>query len=96
MIENISQCFGHFRDPQIQKAFVDALYDGGPFLGSLPAAIAENGLLIAQVGEASQLKSPPENVGLNKNRVAFIRTLSDLGFVVVRDYEEVSRLLATH
>ena len=77
------------RDPQIQKGFVDALYDGGPFLQSLPAAIAKNGILIAQVGEASRLKSPPEHISLNRNRVNFIRTLSDLGFVSLRDYEEV-------
>ena len=76
-------------DPQIQKGFVDALYDGGPFLHSLPAAIGKNGVLIAQVGEASELKSPPEHISLNRNRVNFIRTLSHLGFDVLRDYEEV-------
>lgn len=75
-------------DPQIQKGFVDALYDGGPFLHSLPAAIGKNGVLIAQVGEASELKSPPEHISLNRNRVNFIRTLSHLGFDVLRDYEE--------
>jgi len=75
-------------DPQIQKGFVDALYDGGPFLGSLPEAIAKDGILIAQVGEASELKSPPEHISLNRNRVNFIRTLADLGFVALRDYEE--------
>ncbi len=58
-------------------------------MGSLPSAISEDGILIAQVGEASRLHSPPEHVGLNRNRVNFIRTLSDLGFAVVRDYEEV-------
>jgi hypothetical protein len=71
---------------------VDALYDGGPFLGSLPSAIAEGGILIAQVGEASKLQSPPEHIGLNRNRVNFIRTLTNLGFNVVRNYEEVSGL----
>ncbi len=80
------------RDPQIQKGFVDALYDGGPFLHSLPAAIANDGILIAQVGEASALRSPPEDISLNRNRVNFIRTLSDLGFHALRDYEEVRYL----
>ena len=85
------------RDPQIQKGFVDALYDGGPFLQSLPAAIGQNGVLIAQVGEASELKSPPEHISLNRNRVNFIRTLSDLGFAALRDYEEVRLVpLGTH
>ena len=64
---------------------------------SLPAAIGHNGILIAQVGEASQLKSPPEHISLNRNRVNFIRTLSDLGFVALRDYEEVCCIqLSTH
>lgn len=75
-------------DPQIQKAFVATLYDGGPFLGSLPSAIADDGLFIAQVGESSKLNSPPEHIGLHRNRVNFIRSLSDLGFEAVRDYED--------
>ena len=42
-----------FSDPQVQKSFVDALYAGGPFLQSLPNALAPDGFLLAQVGEAS-------------------------------------------
>jgi len=49
----------------------------------------EGGILIAQVGEASRMQSPAENIGLNRNRVNFIRTLGNLGFNAIRDYEEV-------
>jgi hypothetical protein len=76
-------------DPQVQKDFVDALYDGGPFLGSLPNAVASNGILVGQVGQAPDLDSPSEEYSLNRNRVNFLRSLVDLGFDSIRDYEEV-------
>lgn len=77
-------------DPQVQKDFVDALYDGGPFLKSLPNAMANDGILVAQVGAAPKLHSPPEENSLDRNRVNFIRSLVDMGFESIRDYEEVS------
>jgi hypothetical protein len=76
-------------DPQVQKDFVDALYDGGPFLGSLPNAVASNGILVGQVGEGPDLDSPSEEYSLHRNRVNFLRSLVDLGFDSIRDYEEV-------
>ena len=78
-----------FSDPQVQKSFVDALYAGGPFLQSLPNALAPDGFLLAQVGEASGIDSPSEEHSLDRNRVKFIQSLVDLGFESVRDYEEV-------
>jgi len=75
-------------DPQVQKSFVDALYAGGPFLQSLPNALAPDGFLLAQVGEASGIDSPSEEHSLDRNRVKFIQSLVDLGFESVRDYEE--------
>jgi hypothetical protein len=77
-------------DPQVQKSFVDALYDGGPFLRSLPNAIASDGIFVAQVGEAPAITSPPEENSLSRNRMKFIQSLVDLGFESIRDYEEVS------
>ena len=72
--------------------FVDALYDGGPFLQSLPKALSSNGIFVSQVGEAPYLHSPSEEYSLNKNRVKLVESLVDLGFENVRDYEEVSEL----
>ena len=83
------------RDPQVQKVFVDALYDGGPFLQSLPKALASNGMFISQVGEAPYLDSPSEEYSLDKNRVKLIESLVDLGFESVRDYEEVSKSVSS-
>jgi hypothetical protein len=74
------------RDPQVQKDFVNALYDGGPFLHSLPNALAENGIFVAQVGAASSLNSPAEHLSLHQNRVNFVESLVSLGFLSIRDY----------
>uniref|UniRef100_A0A7S4EJQ9 PABS domain-containing protein n=1 Tax=Pseudo-nitzschia australis TaxID=44445 RepID=A0A7S4EJQ9_9STRA len=75
-------------DPQIQKTFVDTLYDGGPFLRSLPNALGENGIIIAQVGEGNTISSPSGEHSVDRNRIKFIETLVSLGFPTVRDYEE--------
>jgi hypothetical protein len=78
-----------YRDPQVQVEFVDALYDGGPFLTSLPKGLREDGILIAQVGEAAKMEAPAEERSWHRNRVKFIKTLIDNSFESVRDYEEV-------
>ena len=75
-------------DPQIQKEFVDALYDGGPFLKSLPNALKENGILISQVGQANSIRDPSGEFSIDKNRIKFIESLVSLGFPAIRDYEE--------
>lgn len=67
---------------------MDALYDGGPFLQSLPNALRKHGILIAQVGEANTVHSPSGEFSIDKNRIKFIETLVSLGFPTVRDYEE--------
>ena len=79
------------RDPQVQVDIVDALYDDGPFLKSLPNSLHKDGVMIAQVGEAARMKSPGEEFSWHKNRVKFIKTLISTGFESVRDYEEVSK-----
>lgn len=81
---------GLHRDPQVQVDIVEALYDGGPFLKSLPNALRDNGILVAQVGEAAKMEAPGEEYSWHKNRVRFIETLINIGFESVRDYEEVS------
>jgi hypothetical protein len=88
-------CFTPYRDPQIQKDFVEALYDGGPFLRSLPNALSENGIFVGQVGQAPSLKDPLEDHSLNRNRVKFIQSLIDLGFLSILDYEEVCEQRST-
>ena len=79
------------RDPQVHVDIVDALYDGGPFLTSLPNGLREDGILIAQVGEAARMEAPEEEHSWHRNRVKFIKTLINNGFESIRDYEEVSK-----
>jgi hypothetical protein len=76
-------------DPQVQKDFVDALYDGGPFMRSLPKALSDDGILVAQVGQAPDFRSSAEDFSINKNRVKFFESLVNVGFEHIRDYEEV-------
>jgi hypothetical protein len=76
------------RDPQVQKDFVDALYDGGPFLGSIPGALSEDGILTAQVGEGSRLDDAPEQLTNNRNRLKFVESLAKLGFQSILEYDD--------
>lgn len=76
-------------DPQIQKAFVNALYDSdGPFLKSIPKALDDDGVFIAQVGESSDGADPPEQVTDDSNRYRLVNSLPKLGFTTVRSYTD--------
>lgn len=68
---------------------MDALYDEGPFLRSLARAMSEDGIFVAQMGEAPGIFDPSEEHSISRNRVKFIQRLTELGFETVRDYEEV-------
>ena len=72
----------------MQKDFVNALYDEGPFLRSLAHAVASDGIFLGQMGEAPSVIDPPDDISINSNRANFIRQLTELGFESVRDYEE--------
>ena len=76
------------RDPQIQKDFVDALYDEGPFLKSIPNALTDDGIFISQVGESVHMEDPVEQNTDNRNRVKLVKSLSRLGFTTVRSYSD--------
>jgi len=75
-------------DPQVQREFADALYNEGPFVYSLWDALSESGVLVAQVGEASTIRSPSGEYSVDRNRLKFIEALAKLGFKAIRDYEE--------
>ena len=85
--------FSLYRDPQIQIPFVQALFAGGPFLSSIPNALSDEGILVAQVGESPSIVDAPEHLTLHRNRATFSRTLAELGFQVIRDYEEVRKIV---
>jgi hypothetical protein len=67
---------------------VNALYSVGPFVTSLLHALAEDGILVAQVGEAPNIRSPSGDFSVDRNRLGFIDALVTLGFQSIRDYEE--------
>lgn len=75
-------------DPQVQKDFVKALYDGSDFLYSLPNALTDNGIFVAQVGADGEITDPAEDLSLNLNRVKFIESLISVGFPAIRDYTD--------
>ncbi|KAL3915824.1 MAG: hypothetical protein SGILL_005465, partial [Bacillariaceae sp.] len=75
-------------DPQVQKEFVNALYDGSEFLRSLPNALSDNGIFTAQVGADALNKDPAEHLSLNHNRVKLIESLSAIEFDMIRDYSD--------
>jgi len=69
--------------------FVEALYDGGPFLQAVPKALTADGIFLCQVGEAPGLESPAEEASVNRNRAKFFSSLIKLGFQGTRAFEEV-------
>ncbi|KAG7360295.1 spermine/spermidine synthase domain containing protein [Nitzschia inconspicua] len=75
-------------DPQVQKDFVNALYDGSAFLHSLPNALADGGIFVAQVGAGGAINDPAEHLTLNLNRIKFIESLVSLGFPSIRDFTD--------
>jgi hypothetical protein len=73
-------------DPQIQREFADTLYEGGAPI--FTQGLREDGILIAQVGEANTISSPSGEFSIDQNRLKFIDALVELGFKAVREYEE--------
>lgn len=76
-------------DPQIQKDFVNALYDSsGPFLKSIPNALSDDGIFTCQVGMSTEADDAPEQFTENRNRFRLVSNLSKLGFSTARSYTD--------
>lgn len=67
---------------------MNALYDEGPFLKSIPNALEEKGVFISQVGESVTADDPAEKLTNNINRPRLINSLVKLGFTTVRAYTD--------
>lgn len=68
---------------------MNALYDSnGPFLKSIPKALNDDGIFIAQVGESSDGNDPPEQFTDDANRFRLVSSLPKLGFTTVRSYTD--------
>jgi spermidine synthase len=77
------------RDPEIQKDFVNGLYDHSEFIQAASNSLNDDGILLIQVGQAPLAKDPPEQHSKFKNRLDLTRTLVSYGFEHIQDYEEV-------
>jgi len=74
-------------DPQVQKAFVNALYDSkGPFLKAIPNAIHKDGIFISQVGESNNIDDVAEQDSDDLNRYRLVNSLAEVGFSAIRSY----------
>ena len=84
----ILQFFAHTRDPQDNIEFADALYKDEGFLTSLYSALADDGILVIQVGESPKLQDPAEHLSRHKNRAFLISHLEKLGFESIHSYSD--------
>jgi len=75
-------------DPQDEIEFADALYTYDNFVGTLHTALADDGVLVIQVGSAPGLNDPVESLTSHKNRDIMIGHLEKLGFESIHIYDE--------
>ncbi|KAG7357508.1 spermidine synthase [Nitzschia inconspicua] len=74
-------------DPQGVQEIVEALYTDAIFYRSLHDGLSADGILIAQVGEATELDDPYDSF-VDRNLWSFVNGLKRLGFRKITEYEE--------
>ncbi|KAG7350364.1 spermidine synthase [Nitzschia inconspicua] len=74
-------------DPQGVQEIVEALYTDAVFYRSLHDGLSADGILIAQVGEATELDDPYDSF-VDRNLWSFFNGLKRLGFRKITEYEE--------
>lgn len=80
-------CIFH-SDPQDNIDFADALYNNDKFLTTLHTALADDGVLVIQVGASPDIDEPDERLTKHKNRAIMIDHLEKLGFTSMHIYAE--------
>lgn len=80
-------------DPQGLIEIVGALYTDKDFYTSLYNSLNDDGILVAQVGEAHRLDDAAEEISKDMHRASLINGLIEAGFEGIREYEEVSSRL---
>jgi hypothetical protein len=74
--------------------FSDLLYNNDALTDAFGRALGEDGIFIAQVGEAEEIDDPPEYLFPNDHFVSFVNGLQRVGFESIIDYaEEHGRLV---
>jgi hypothetical protein len=77
------------RDPSSVVSFSDTLYSNNALISALANALTEDGVIVAQVGQAPFLRQAPREY--TRQRVlddGFIALLKENGFEKVKEYEE--------
>ena len=75
-------------DPQDSIPFAELLYTDEDFIRSLYHALNEDGIIVFQLGEASDGRDPPDTKGKNSRRAILIERLEKLGFAFFHAYED--------
>jgi hypothetical protein len=81
MITTSNFCFSSF--------YVDYRAENGDFMSFLSEKMSDDGVLVAQVGEAPWLDDPAKESSVKKYRSNFIHSLKKYDFLSIVDYEEV-------
>lgn len=77
-------------DPESEIPFAEQLYKNDRVMSSIFNSLAEDGILIIQLGEAAIQSDPDETFSMFKNRAATTALLERVGFQSIQVYEEVS------
>jgi hypothetical protein len=72
-----------------KRFYIDGPAEYGDFMALISELMSDTGVLVAQMGEAPSLGSPPTEVSEAQNRFKFIQRLPQFGFQSIVDYEEV-------
>ena len=75
-------------DPSDDVEFSDFLYKNDDLLNAFSNSLGDDGILIAQVGQAPSLRSQPESYSENNQAADFIRGVERSGFENIVMYEE--------
>mmetsp|Transcript_13087 Transcript_13087/g.23713 ORF Transcript_13087/g.23713 Transcript_13087/m.23713 type:complete len:837 (-) Transcript_13087:195-2705(-) len=75
-------------DPQDTVVFANMLYNSDIFLRSLKNGLADDGVLVMQLGEVSGIDETAEDNQHNKNRASVNRMIVNLGFESMHIYDE--------
>eukprot|EP00957_Ditylum_brightwellii_P000636 49327-Ditylum_brightwellii.AAC.1 len=67
-------------DPNDDHPFAKVLYTDDGYVTSLYDALTDDGILVVQVGEASEIDDPADENGSFENRSTMIKMLDAIGF----------------
>eukprot|EP00984_Skeletonema_dohrnii_P021531 scaffold10784_cov80-Skeletonema_dohrnii-CCMP3373.AAC.1 len=75
-------------DPNDDHPFAKVLYTDDGYVTSLYDALTDDGILVVQVGEASEIDDSADENGSFENRSTMIKMLDAIGFKSIHIYEE--------